>query len=98
MVCHLPGAKFKDVSEQEQDILKEEGDRPEVMVHIDTNATDRNKDEVLQREFRKLVNLAFCTITCDMYPDGLVSLATLCPLFSNYPICVMITAGNECSL
>eukprot|EP00061_Rhincodon_typus_P010405 g34667.t1 len=44
----------KDVSEQAQDFLKGDSEQPEVMVHIGTNDIDRKRDEVLQRDFRKL--------------------------------------------
>jgi len=37
MVCCLPGARVKDVSERLQGILEGEGEQPVVVVHIGTN-------------------------------------------------------------
>jgi len=54
MVCCLPGARVKDVSERAWDILKGEGEQPEVVVHIGTNDVGRKSEEVLQGEFREL--------------------------------------------
>uniref|UniRef100_UPI00398E4FFB uncharacterized protein n=1 Tax=Pristiophorus japonicus TaxID=55135 RepID=UPI00398E4FFB len=55
IVCCLPGARIKDVSEQVQDILKREGEQPVVVVHIGTNDIGKKKrDEVLRDEFKEL--------------------------------------------
>ena len=40
MVCCLPGARVKDVSEWLQDILEWEGEQPVVVVHIGTSDID----------------------------------------------------------
>ena len=54
MVVCLPGARVWDVSERVQDILKWEGEEPEVVVHIGTNDIGRKREEVLKGEFREL--------------------------------------------
>uniref|UniRef100_UPI00398EB7F6 uncharacterized protein n=1 Tax=Pristiophorus japonicus TaxID=55135 RepID=UPI00398EB7F6 len=54
MVCCLPGARVKDVSERVQDILKWEGEQPVVVVHIGTNDIGKKRDEVLRNEFKEL--------------------------------------------
>ena len=54
MVCCLPGARVKDVSERLQGILEGEGEQPAVVVHIGTNDIGKKRDEVLQAEFREL--------------------------------------------
>ena len=51
IVCCLPGARVKDISERFQDILKGEGEQPEVVVHIGTNNIGRKRDEVLKYEY-----------------------------------------------
>eukprot|EP00061_Rhincodon_typus_P004886 g23665.t1 len=37
MVCCFPGARLRDVSERLQNVLKGEGEQPEVIVHVGTN-------------------------------------------------------------
>ena len=54
MVCCLPGAKVRDVTERLQNILEGEGEQPVVVVHIGTNDIGKKRDEVLQGEFREL--------------------------------------------
>ena len=54
MVCCLPGARAKDVTERLQDILKGEGEQAEVIVHIGTNDIGRKRDEDLKSEYREL--------------------------------------------
>eukprot|EP00061_Rhincodon_typus_P017046 g45571.t1 len=53
MVCCLPGARIKDILERVQNILKEERNQQEVVAHIETNDTGREKDEILRREYRE---------------------------------------------
>eukprot|EP00061_Rhincodon_typus_P007422 g29099.t1 len=48
------GASVKDVSEQLQNILKGEGEQPEIIVHNGINDTGRQRDGVLRNEYRKL--------------------------------------------
>ncbi|XP_055498195.1 uncharacterized protein LOC129701166 [Leucoraja erinacea] len=54
MVVCLPGTRVRDVSERVQDILKWEGEEPEVVVHIGTNDIGRKREAVLKGEFREL--------------------------------------------
>ncbi|XP_062896362.1 uncharacterized protein LOC134342314 [Mobula hypostoma] len=54
MVVCLPGARVWDISDRVQDILKWEGEEPEVLVHIGTNDIGRKRDEVLKEEYREL--------------------------------------------
>jgi len=52
MVCCLPGARVRDVSERLQDLLKGEGEQPEVVIHIGTNDIGRKSDEILKYEYK----------------------------------------------
>ncbi|XP_072125340.1 transmembrane protein 204 isoform X5 [Mobula birostris] len=54
MVCCLPGARVRDVSDRVHDILVREGKQPEVVIHVGTNNIGRKRDEVLKCEFREL--------------------------------------------
>ncbi|XP_055521107.1 uncharacterized protein LOC129715270 [Leucoraja erinacea] len=54
MVVCLPSARVSDVSQRVQDILKSEGEEPEVVVHIGTNDIGKKREEVLKGEFREL--------------------------------------------
>ena len=54
MVCCLPGARVRDVSDRVHSILKWEGDQPDAMVHIGTNDVGRKSEEVLKSEYREL--------------------------------------------
>lgn len=51
MVCCLPGATAKDISEQAEDFLKGEGEQAVVVVHIGTDI-GRERDDVLLHEYR----------------------------------------------
>eukprot|EP00061_Rhincodon_typus_P010232 g34363.t1 len=53
MVCCHPGARIKDISDRVLNILKGERNQQEFIVHIETNDTGREKDEILRREYRK---------------------------------------------
>eukprot|EP00061_Rhincodon_typus_P007938 g30107.t1 len=54
MVCCLPRARVKDVSERLQNILKVFGKLPEAIVHIRINDVARQRDGVLRNEYREL--------------------------------------------
>eukprot|EP00061_Rhincodon_typus_P003488 g20215.t1 len=54
MICCLPGARVRDVSDRVYRILKGEGEQPEVMVHVGTNDIAGKRDEVLKSEYREL--------------------------------------------
>ena len=54
MVCCLPGARVRDVSDRVHSVLKWEGDQPDVVVHIGTNDVGRKSEEVLKSEYREL--------------------------------------------
>ncbi|XP_072103118.1 uncharacterized protein [Mobula birostris] len=54
MVCCLPGARVRDVSDRVHDILVRKGKQPEVVIHVGTNDIGRKGDEVLKCEFREL--------------------------------------------
>ncbi|XP_069750301.1 uncharacterized protein [Narcine bancroftii] len=53
MVCCLPGARVRDISNRVQGILKGEGKQPDVLVHVGTNDIDK-KEEVLKKDYREL--------------------------------------------
>ncbi|XP_062887003.1 uncharacterized protein LOC134336606 [Mobula hypostoma] len=53
MVCCLPGARVRDVSDRVHDILVQEGKQPEVVIHVGTNDIGTKRDEVLKCEFRE---------------------------------------------
>lgn len=48
------GVMVKGVTNQTQDISKGKGEQPKDMIHIGINATERMRDEILQRELRAL--------------------------------------------
>ncbi|XP_059830283.1 uncharacterized protein LOC132396611 [Hypanus sabinus] len=54
MVCCLPGAGVRDISDRVQVILKREGKSPDVVVHLGTNDVGRMSEGVLRSEFREL--------------------------------------------
>jgi len=54
MVCCLPGARVRDVSDRVFTVLKGEGDQTEVVVHIGTNDVGRKSGEDVKRDFREL--------------------------------------------
>ncbi|XP_051897466.1 40S ribosomal protein S24 isoform X2 [Pristis pectinata] len=54
MVCCLPGARVRDVTDRVHRILEREGEQPEVVVHVGTNDIGRKGDEVLKSEIREL--------------------------------------------
>ncbi|XP_067845690.1 uncharacterized protein [Heptranchias perlo] len=54
MVCYLPGGRVKDITERVQNILRGEGEQPEVVVHVGTNDIGRKRIEVLQSQFQEL--------------------------------------------
>lgn len=46
-MCHLPGARVKDVT-RGTGILKGDGEQPEITAHIGTNEIGRKRKEALQ--------------------------------------------------
>lgn len=54
MVCCLPGARVRDVSNRVQSILRGEGEQPDVLIHVGTNDIDKKREEVLKRDYREL--------------------------------------------
>ena len=54
LVCCLPGARVNDVSDRVFDILKGEGNQPQVVVHVGTHDIGRKKDEDVRQNFREL--------------------------------------------
>lgn len=55
MVSCYSGSRVQDASEQPQNILKQEGDQPEVFVHIDTsNIGKKECNDVLRSEDKEL--------------------------------------------
>ncbi|XP_072405191.1 uncharacterized protein [Chiloscyllium punctatum] len=54
MVCCFPGARVKDIADRVQDILKDEGEEPEVVVHVGTNDVGKKRRNILQRDFAEL--------------------------------------------
>ncbi|XP_059846282.1 uncharacterized protein LOC132405470 [Hypanus sabinus] len=54
MVCCLPGARVRDISDRVQAILESEGMNPDVVVHVGTNDVGKVSEGVLLREFREL--------------------------------------------
>ena len=54
MVVCLPGAGIRDVSDRIQEILKWEGEEPEVVVHSGTADRGRKGEGVMKSEYRKL--------------------------------------------
>ena len=54
MVVCLPGAGIRDVADRIQDILKWEGEEPEVVVHTGSADIGRKREGVIKREYREL--------------------------------------------
>ena len=54
MVVCLPGAGIRDVSGRVPEILRWEGEEPEVVVHIGTADIGRKREGVMKREYREL--------------------------------------------
>ena len=54
LVCCLPGARVSDVSERIFQVLKGEGEQPQVVVHIGTNDVGRRGDKDVRQAFREL--------------------------------------------
>ena len=54
MVCCLPGARVRDISNGVQAILEKEGMNPDVVLHVGTHDVGRMSEGVLLREFREL--------------------------------------------
>eukprot|EP00061_Rhincodon_typus_P012548 g38348.t1 len=53
MVCCLPGARVRDISDQIETILEWEGEDPVVMVHAGTNNIGKTRKEDLFRDYQK---------------------------------------------
>ena len=53
-VCCLPGARVSDVSERISQVLKGEGEQPQVVVHIGTNDLGRKRDKDVRQAFKDL--------------------------------------------
>eukprot|EP00061_Rhincodon_typus_P016461 g44690.t1 len=64
MMCCLPGARIKDISEGVQNILKGEKDQQELIVRIETSEIGRDKDENLRREYGKLEEEVLIILKC----------------------------------
>lgn len=73
MVCCLPGARVRDVSDRVQSILRREGEQPEVLVHVGTNDMDRKREEVLKKDYwelgRKLKSRTSRVIISGLLPE-----------------------------
>ena len=54
LVCCLPGARVRDVSDRVFGILKGEGEQPQVVVHIGTNNIGKKRDGDVRQVFREL--------------------------------------------
>lgn len=54
LVCCLPGARVRDVSDRVFGILKGEGEQPQVVVHIGTNDIGRKRDGDVRQKFKEL--------------------------------------------
>lgn len=54
LVCCLPGARVRDVSDRVFRVLKGEGEQPQVVVHIGTNDIGRKRGEDVRQAFREL--------------------------------------------
>ena len=54
MVCCLPGARVRDVSDRVFRSLKGDGEQSQVVVHIGTNYIGKRRDGDLKQEFREL--------------------------------------------
>jgi len=54
MVCCLPGARVRDISDQLERFLEREGEDPVVVVHVGTNNIGRTRKEDLFGDFEEL--------------------------------------------
>ena len=54
MVCCLPGARVRDISDRLERILEREGDDPVVVVHVGTNNIGKTRKENLFGDYQAL--------------------------------------------